>query len=96
MRIFMLPFLILGIVNSLQFGDRVSSQMQTLHQQWKTPWIELPAHEMPQFKKPDSNIVKINIPHEVGIISPNSDLKMYVISCIFAQFVMFYVFTTDL
>lgn len=68
----------------LQPGDRISTLYQTIHNDWKTPWTDLPIHQMPRFRSPDSVIVRLTLPHPSAVdskkieairINPKEDVK---------------------
>lgn len=68
-------------VLALQPGDRVSTLTQTLHNDVKTEWIDLPVHMMPRFGEPQSQIFHAVLPKLVENasdyrINPRSDLKV--------------------
>lgn len=65
---------------SYHTNDIVSSHYQTVHAQWKTPWVELPINQMPKFGQNDAHVVRFTLPsnktaHRVKI-DPNYDVKL--------------------
>ena len=67
--------------HALQPGNRVSTLSQTLHNNLKTQWLDLPVYQMPRFLSDDSHIFHTSIPKQSTnasdyIINPNADLKI--------------------
>lgn len=69
---------------SLEHGDRISTMSQTLHNGFKTSWIDIPINQMPRFRVPDSGIIHVPLPSDpqsqaVGRparVNPDEDVKI--------------------
>jgi len=69
------------MIHGLQPGNRVSTLSQTLHNNLKTQWLDLPVHQMPRFLSDDKHIFHTSIPKKSinssdYIINPDADLKI--------------------
>jgi hypothetical protein len=69
-----------AVSSGYQMNDIVSSHYQTVHAQWKTPWIELPINQMPKFGQNDAHVVRFSLPSNKTSnrvkIDPNYDVKL--------------------
>ena len=69
---------------SLEHGDRISTMSQTLHNGFKTSWIDIPIGQMPRFRVPDSGIIHVPLPSDPqsqaagrpARVNPDEDVKI--------------------
>jgi hypothetical protein len=65
----------------LQPGERISALTQTIHNDVKTEWMDLPVHLMPRFGERQSQIFHVLLPKKAENasdfrINPKSDVKV--------------------
>jgi hypothetical protein len=68
------------VTYGLQPGDRVSTLSQSMHVEMKSPWMDMPLHQMPRFEVPDKHIFYAQLPKHKNAtgyrVDPRHDVKV--------------------
>ena len=74
--------LLLWLAAGLERGDRIGTMVQTLHDGFKTSWVDVPIGQMPRFREPSSSILRVPLPERKPpgqsgkAVNPSEDVKL--------------------
>ena len=55
-------------------GDRVSTLIEIVHHNWKTPFIDIPLKNMPLYRQKDESMIRVELPNDSESDKPLSKI----------------------